>query len=150
MAGRAMSGSGSVVVLAPQAAVWAALQDPDVLVALIPGADTVTRLASGRFHAVLSFGVGRMRSPMAVELSVSGEPPGALTLEGHSVGGLGGGRAAGVVTLTERRPGRTVVEWSFEGEVSGPVSFAGDTLLQMSARLFTGRFFAALTRQAFF
>lgn len=149
MAGRAMSGSGSVVVLAPRAAVWTALQDPAVLVVLIPGADTVTRLDSGRFCAVLSFGVGRLRSPMAVELSVSGEPPGALTLEGHSVGGLGGGRAAGVVTLTERRPGRTVVEWSFEGEVSGPVSFAGETLLQMSAQLFTGRFFAALTRQAF-
>ena len=149
MAGRAMSGSGSVVVLAPQAAVWAALQNPDVLVALIPGADQVTRLDPGRFRAVMSFGVGRMRSLMTVELNVSGEPPGALMLEGHSVGGLGGGRATGVVKLTERRPGRTVVEWSFEGEVSGPVSFAGDRLLQMSARLFTGRFFAALTRRAF-
>ena len=147
---RRLSGAGRTEVPAAPAAVLAALLDPAVLAALIPGADSVEQSGDGRFSALLSFGVGTVRSRYRVELDLSGRDHAqAILLQGHSRGGLGGGNATGRVALRQSRPGRTSIDWTYEGEVTGAVALAGDTLLQISARLFVHRFFAALSRFPF-
>ena len=150
MAVRRLAGAGQTEVPAAPAAVLAALLDPAVLAALIPGADTVEQSGEGRFAALLSFGVGTLRSRYRVELDLSGRDHAqAILLQGSSRGGLGGGSATGRVALRQSRPGRTTIDWSYEGEVTGAVALAGDVLLQISARLFVRRFFAALSRFQF-
>ena len=142
-----MAGTGETVISVSPAAIWAALQDPLVLAAIIPGSKSIERLDEGRFRAVLALGVGPFRSDYTVELVIAGlDMPHSLTLAGHSVGGLGSGEARGHVALHERRPGRTEVSWRFAGTVSGPVGVVGDTVLAGVSRLFVTRFFAALKR----
>lgn len=149
MATRPLSGAGSIVVAAPADRVLAALLDPAVLQALIPGAQTVEQLGRGRFCAVLSFGVGNLRSRNTVELQADGlDGPGAVTLSGHATGAHGAGQATGQVALDERRPGRTSIAWSYAGEVSGRWVHAGGPLLRFSANMFVGRFFRALAKLA--
>jgi len=150
VATRRMAGAGRTEVPAAPAAVLAALLDPAVLATLIPGADSVEQSGEGRFSALLSFGVGTLRSRYRIELDLSGRDHAqAILLQGSSRGGLGGGNANGRVALRQSRPGRTSIDWSYEGEVTGAVALAGDTLLQISARLFVHRFFAALARFKF-
>jgi 2-furoyl-CoA dehydrogenase large subunit len=147
---RRLAGAGRTDVPAAPAAVLAALLDPAVLAALIPGADSVEQSGDGRFSALLSFGVGTLRSRYRIELDLSGRDHAqAILLQGSSRGGLGGGSATGRVALRQPRPGRTSIDWSYEGEVTGAVALAGDTLLRLSARLFVHRFFAALSRFQF-
>ena len=150
MAVRRLAGAGRTEVPAAPAAVLAALLDPAVLAALIPGADSVEQSGEGQFRALLSYGVGSLRSRYQVELDLSGRDHAqAILMQGSSRGGLGGGSATGRVALHQARPGRTSIAWSYEGEVTGAVALAGDTLLRMSARLFVHRFFAALSRFPF-
>lgn len=145
MATRPLSGAGSIVVAAAADRVMAALLDPAVLQALIPGAQTVEQLGRGQFRAVLSFGVGSLRSCNTVELQAKGlDGPGAVTLTGHATGAHGAGAATGQMILEERRPGRTSIAWTYAGEVSGRWVHAGGPLLRFSANLFVGRFFRAL------
>ena len=149
MGTRPLSGAGSIVVAAPADRVMTALLDPAVLQALIPGAQVVEQLGRGHFRAVLSFGVGSLRSRNTVELQAKGlDGPGAVTLTGHATGTHGAGAATGQVTLNERRPGRTSIEWTYAGEVSGRWVHAGGPLLRLAANLFVGRFFRALAGRA--
>ena len=144
-----LSGAGSVVVAAPAALVLAALLDTDLLVSLIPGAERVERLGHGHFRAVLSFGVGGMRTRNTVELEVAGlDGPGALTLRGQADGTFGAGAATGQVALTERIPGRTSIAWSYDGTVTGRWVRAGGPLLRFAAGMFVNRFFRALAARA--
>ncbi len=54
-------------IVAPRAAVWAALNDPEILRRAIPGAETVTRLSDDELEATVAVRVGpvsaRFRSP---------------------------------------------------------------------------------------
>ena len=142
---RPLSGAGSIMVGAPAHRVLAALLDPAVLQSLIPGAQTVEQLGHGHFRAVLSFGIGSLRSRNTVELRAAGlDGPGAVTLTGHAAGAHGAGNATGQVMLDERRPGRTSIAWTYAGEVSGRWVNVGGPLLRFSANLFVSRFFRAL------
>ena len=144
-----LSGAGSVVVMATADRVLAALLDPAVLQALIPGAQSVERLGQGHFRAVLSFGVAGMRTHNTVELRAQGlDNSGPVTLTGDAAGTFGAGTATGQVTLEERRPGRTAVSWTYAGEVSGRWVRAGGPLLRLTANIFVGRFFRALAKVA--
>lgn len=146
---QALTGDGSVVVAAPADRVLEALLEPAVLQALIPGAELVERLGHGHFRAVLSFGVGGMRTRNTVELRVSGlEQPDTLTLAGEATGTFGAGAATGHVTLVERKPGRTSITWSYAGDVSGRWVRAGGPLLRFAAGLFISRFFRSLAKLA--
>ena len=141
-----LSGEGSVRIGAGPAAVWAALLDPAVLAALIPGADVVERHAPGAYRATLSFGVGRMRGRYATGLELTNqEPPRALDLAGRSKGRLGEGWAKAHVVLVGEEPGPTTITWRYEGGVSGMVAYAGRPVLQMAGHLFVDRFFRGLT-----
>lgn len=145
MAERALSGAGRVTVAAPPDAVLAALLDPGVLHRLIPGAEQVERTGDGRFRAVLTFGVGPLRSRCDAGLALSREGhPCRLTLAGNAAGLFGRGRAVGHVTLAATTPGGTVLDWRYHGAVSGPVALAGGRVLRFASSRFVQSFFAAL------
>lgn len=145
--GRVLSGGGSATAPVPRELVRDALFDPGRLARAIPGAQSVDQLDAGRFGARLDFGVGPFRSVYAVELVVSAsDRPFEFTVSGYSAGGLGNGRATGQVRLLTQPRSRTTIEWTYDGDIGGPVALAGRTLLAGAARVFCARFFDQLIR----
>ena len=144
---RPLSGAGSATAPVPREAVRDALLDPACLARAIPGAHAVERLAERQFGARLRFGVGPLHSVYSVELVVDGPADGfEFTVSGFSQGGLGTGRAMGVVRLLALPRARTGIEFEYQGDIGGPVALAGSTLLTATARAFCAEFFRRLAR----
>lgn len=144
---RPLSGAGSAAAPVPREAVRDALLDPACLARAIPGAHAVERLAERQFGARLRFGVGPLHGTYNVELVVDGPHDGfEFTVTGSSQGGLGTGRAMGVVRLLPLPRARTGIEFRYHGDIGGPVALAGTTLLTATARAFCAEFFRRLAR----
>ena len=148
MASAPMQGSGTVAVASTPARVWTALLDPAVLQSLIPGAETVERLNNGRYRAVLSYGVGKLRGRYTADITISDAVPGrSLVLAGQSAGPFGGGGASADVAFSAV-DGGTEIGWSYAGAVTGLYAFVPATLLRAAGERFIGRFFTALGQRA--
>lgn len=139
-----ITGAGHALIPAEPTVVWKALLDPKTLAAIIPGARDVERLGPMHFRASLSLGVGPFRADYAATLQLGGEEPSRFDLQGASSGRLGWGAGNGAVALRRRPPGHTIVEWSYEGSINGPVTLAGGPILGTATKFFVTRFFTAL------
>ncbi len=144
---RAIEGAGSVRTSATREVVRAALLDPECLRRIIPGAQTVDRLAPDRFGATIRFGVGPFRTVYTVALTIANPAdPFVFEITGSSVGGLGHGRAAGQVTLAAHTRSGTAIAWRYAGVIGGPVSMAGRGLLTLASQRFCAGVFDRLIR----
>ena len=86
-----MKMSGEEVVPAPIEAVWAALNDPDLLKQCIPGCETITKKSDTAFSARVVVKIGPIKAGFngAVELKDL-NPPHSYRIEGKGEGGLAG------------------------------------------------------------
>lgn len=139
-----IAGTGHALIPVEPHSVWKALLDPKTLAAIIPGARTVEQLAPMHFRAILSLGVGPFRADYTATLQLTGDEPTRFNLRGASRGKLGWGDGTGTVTLRPRTPSHTIVEWTYQGSISGPVTLAGGPILGTATRFFVTRFFTAL------
>lgn len=146
---RRLFGEGEAVVDAPAARIWAMLLDPNVLLAVVPGAHGVEKLSDTRFRADVTLGIGPVKGRYRAEASLADlVPPRSLTLTGSADGALGFGRGTGYVTLREDGPDRTVIAYRYEAAIGGKVASIGGRLLDGATRVIIGQFFQALAAQA--
>lgn len=146
---RRLFGEGEAVVAASAAKVWAMLLDPNVLLAVVPGAHGIEKLSDTRFRADVTLGIGPVKGRYRAEVSLTDlAPPHSLTLTGGADGALGFGRGTGHVTLREDAPGRTVIAYRYEAAIGGKVASIGGRLLDGAARVIIGQFFQALAAKA--
>ncbi|MEM7670624.1 MAG: carbon monoxide dehydrogenase subunit G, partial [Pseudomonadota bacterium] len=98
-----MEMSGERQINAPREAVWAALNDPDVLKACIPGCQEMTRDGENGFAATVKQKVGPVSATFkgAVALSnvVAGE---SYTISGEGKGGAAGFAKVSIAAASER------------------------------------------------
>jgi 2-furoyl-CoA dehydrogenase large subunit len=145
---RTLFGEGRAHVHAPPHDVWRMLLDPATLVAVIPGAHGVERIADTHFRAEVTLGVGPVRGRYRAAIRLSDlDPPRALTLQGSAEGALGFGHGTGRVTLEPDGTG-TLVRYRYEAGIGGRVASVGGRLLDGAARLVISQFFAALAAHA--
>ena len=146
---RRLFGAGEAVVAAPAATIWAMLLDPNVLLAVVPGAHGIEKLSDTQFRAEVTLGIGPVKGRYRAEVNLSDlVPPRSLTLTGGADGALGFGRGTGYVTLREEAPDRTVIAYRYEAAIGGKVASIGGRLLDGAARVIIGQFFQALAAQA--
>ena len=98
----AMTMNGEVQLAAPREAVWAKLNDPEVLKACIPGCEELERTEDGGFHAVAKMKVGPVSARFKGRVTLSDlDPPNGYRISGEGEGGWlarqgrGDGRAFG-------------------------------------------------------
>lgn len=122
--------SGSHRIRAPRSAVWAALNDPELLRDCIPGCDRFERVGDGVFEGAVATKVGPMRTVITgvVTLVASDAPERATITAKGADPASGGGEGVGEITLTE--DGDDTV-FGFEGsiEAQGKVGQLGQRLL---------------------
>jgi uncharacterized protein len=129
-------------IAAPPAVVWAALFDPAVLKACVPGCEDLTGTAADGFEAAVVQKVGPVKARFTglVKLSdiVDGE---SCTLSGEGKGGAAGfAKGAARIRLTPEGDG-TLLAYEVDAQVGGKLAQLGSRIIDGFARKMADDFF---------
>jgi uncharacterized protein len=123
-------------------AVWAALNDPDVLARCIPGCKELAQVSPEEMKARVAVKIGPVSATFAGTVRLEDvRAPEGYTLVGQGNGGMAGfakGRAA--VTLAAEGA-ETVLTYTARAEVGGKIATLGGRLMQATSRKLADEFF---------
>ncbi|NOX63597.1 MAG: carbon monoxide dehydrogenase subunit G [Chloroflexi bacterium] len=129
--------SGTYTFQAPRQAVWDAIMDPDALSQILPGCESLERVAENEFKGALNVRVGPVQGRFMgkVTLSELNEPESFhMVLDGRGAAGFV--RGQGEARL-EEKDGATVLTYSGEAQVGGRIAGVGQRMLDTTARSLT-------------
>ena len=137
-----MQMTDSRLIAAAPAVVWAALLDPEVLKASVPGCEELTGTAETGFEAAVVQKVGPVKARFTGAVSVSEITEGrSLTLTGEGKGGVAGfAKGAAQVTLEPEGDG-TRLTYAVEAKVGGKLAQLGNRIIDGFARKMADDFF---------
>lgn len=129
-------------IRADPATVWAALLDPQVLMAAVPGCESMTGTPDTGFEAVVVQKVGPVKARFigVVTLSdmVAGE---SLTISGEGKGGPAGFAKGGARVTLEPIEGGTRLVYTVEANVGGKLAQLGSRIIDGFAKKMADEFF---------
>jgi len=122
--------------------VWAALLDPEVLKACVPGCEELTGSADTGFEAVVVQKVGPVKARFTGLVTISDRVEGqSLTLTGEGKGGAAGfAKGEARVTLAAEGAG-TALSYDVEAKVGGKLAQLGSRIIDSFARKMADDFF---------
>ena len=137
--------TGEKTLIQPCAAVWQALNDPDILVQCVPGCETFKRINEHTFEVTLSASVGPIKARFLGQLSLSDiQPPNSYTLTFSGSGGAAGmGKGTASVTLVPQDTS-TVLTYKVKAVVGGKLAQVGSRLIDSVAAKMANEFFTRL------
>jgi len=144
-----MDMSGSYDIAAPREAVWAALNDIDVLKACIPGCESITKHSDTELEATVSAKVGPVKAKFTGAVTLSDmDPPNGYTISGEGKGGAAGFAKGGAkVSLAESGAG-TTLSYEVSANVGGKLAQIGSRLIDSTAKKMADQFFSKFSEQA--
>jgi carbon monoxide dehydrogenase subunit G len=133
---------GSHHLKAQPAAMWAALADPEVLKACIPGCQSIERLPNNDLRIVVPIEIGPFKATFTGQVRVtSADPPRRVSLAGEGRGRPAGSAAGhGDLELVADRGG-TLVRYAGELTVGGKLADIGSDLVTARAKSLAAEFF---------
>src|SRR3954470_18791586 len=140
--GMAMAMQGEVTLPADRAAVWAALNDPDVLKASIPGCQELEKISDTEFQATAKISVGPVKATFKGGVTLSDlDPPNGYTISGEGQGGVAGWAKGGAKVRLESIEGGTKLVYDVEANVGGKIAQLGGRLINGVAKKYADEFF---------
>jgi uncharacterized protein len=137
---------GEETFAVPVAALWAALNDPDVLTTCIPGCREMITDGEDRYRIVLNLKVASVGGSFDGEIALSDKvAPTQCRIRVAGSGTLGHGSGAASFSLAAGTDG-TTMRYAGEGEIGGLVAGVGQRILKGVAKHLIGQFFTALRR----
>ena len=140
----AMTMNGEVTLPATKDVVWAALNDPEVLKACIPGCEQLNKDDDTHFSAVVKVKLGPVKASFKgkVEL-VDLDPPNGYRIQGEGEGGIAGFAKGGAkVALSDAGDGQTLLRYDVEAQVGGKLMQLGSRLIDSVSKKLADEFFA--------
>ena len=139
----AMTMNGEVQLAAPQADVWAKLNDPEVLKACIPGCNSLEKLSDTEFQAVATNRVGPVKATFKGKVTLSDlDPPNGYKISGQGDGGIAGfAKGGATVNLKPADGGGTVLSYAVEAQIGGKLAQLGQRLVNGAAKKLADQFF---------
>lgn len=139
-----MKVNGTAVLHATPDTVFAALNDPAVLTATIPGCDSLTPLGDDRYAMVVTAGVAAIKGTYSGEVALTDQQaPSSFVLRAKGSGAPGTVDTTVVVTLVEQ-DGGTLLTYAADAAVGGMVGGVGQRMLSGVAKKMAGQFFSAV------
>ncbi|WP_310497152.1 carbon monoxide dehydrogenase subunit G [Sandarakinorhabdus sp.] len=140
---------GEVSIGAARDAVWAALNDSDVLARCIDGVESLTRVASGsgeQFEGRMNARIGPVRATFAGTVRLEDVvAPQSYRLVGEGKGGVAGfAKGSADVALVETSANKTLLTYRVESSVGGKLAQLGARLIEGAAKQYAETFFARL------
>jgi hypothetical protein len=144
----AMTMTGEVTLPAGRDAVWAALNDPEVLKTCIPGCQELTKVSDTEFEAVAKVAVGPVKATFKGKILLQDlDPPLAYTIRGEGQGGVAGFAKGGAkVRLEPAEDGGTRLVYDVEATVGGKLAQLGGRLVNGVAKKNADEFFACFVK----
>ncbi|MEH7826983.1 CoxG family protein [Gemmobacter denitrificans] len=129
-------------IKAPPATVWAAILDPDMLKAAVPGCQSVTGSVADGFEAVVVQKVGPVKATFTGLVSISDIVEGeSLTISGEGKGGPAGFAKGGAKVRFDPIPEGTRLTYEVEANVGGKLAQLGSRIIDGFAKKMADEFF---------
>jgi carbon monoxide dehydrogenase subunit G len=127
--------------------VYAALNDPAVLVRTIPGCQRLEMVGPDSYRATVLAGVASIKGTFDGEVRLSDQaPPNSFTLHAAGAGAPGTVTAVARVSLSADEAGGTLLRYDADATIGGVIGGVGQRMLAGVARRTAGEFFAAVDR----
>jgi len=142
-----MNISGTAKLHAPVDAVYAALTDPAVLVATIPGCSSLEETGPDSYTMVVTAGVAAVKGTYRGDVALTDQQaPHGFVLKASGSGAPGTVSAEARVRLDDAGDGTTTLTYDADAVVGGMVGGVGQRVLTGVARKTANEFFAAVDR----
>ncbi|HEY2020113.1 carbon monoxide dehydrogenase subunit G [Paraburkholderia sp.] len=142
--------TGEQILPLPRERVWAALNDPDILKASVPGCESFERIDDTQFQMVMAASVGPIKARFKGKMVLTDlQPPQSYSMTFEGSGGAAGfGKGGAHVDLLTDVAGGTRLVYRSHAQVGGRLAQVGARLIDGVARKmaedFFGRFRAAV------
>jgi len=139
--------AGNAVLHAPAEQVWAALNDPAVLVRTIPGCQQLEAIGQDSYAMTVAAGVASIKGVYQGKVALHDQqPPGSFRLKASGAGAPGTVSADVLVNLVDAGDGTTRLDYDADAVVGGMVGGVGQRMLTGVAKKTAGEFFSAVDR----
>ncbi len=139
----ALEMSGEYVLPRDRAAVYAALNDPEMLKKCIPGCEELEKQGENEFAAVVKMTVGPVSARFKGRVRLEDlDPPNGYRIVGEGEGGVAGFAKGGATVKLTEVPEGTKLAYNAEANVGGKIAQLGQRLLAGSAKKIADKFFA--------
>lgn len=137
-----MEMNGEYRIPATREAVWAALNDAEVLQATIPGAESVVKTSDTSFEAVAKAKVGPVSARFKGKVTLTDiDAPNGYTLSGEGNGGAAGfAKGSARVNLADDN-GVTVLTYNVNAQIGGKLAQIGQRFIDSTASKLADEFF---------
>jgi uncharacterized protein len=137
-----MDMNGSQRIEAPREAVYAALNDVDILRQCIPGCDNIEKTSDTEMNAKVTLRIGPVKASFAGKVTLSDlDPPNGYTISGEGSGGMAGFAKGGAKVSLEADGDATILHYTVNADIGGKLAQLGSRLIDGTAKKLAGDFF---------
>jgi len=143
--------TGEYRIPAPRETVWAALNNPEILKACIPGCEELNKTSDTELDAKVVAKIGPVKATFGGKVTLSDlDPPNGYTISGEGQGGAAGFAKGGAKVRLEPADGGavTVLHYTADAQIGGKLAQIGSRLVEGTAKKLADEFFAAFAAQA--
>ena len=138
----AMVMDGQVQLPAGREAVWAKLNDAEVLKICIPGCESLEKLSDVEFQAVAVTKIGPVKARFKGKVKLTDlDPPNRYRISGEGDGGVAGFAKGGANVALEEKDGGTLLVYHVEAHIGGKLAQLGQRLVNGVAKKLADQFF---------
>src|ERR1700723_1194016 len=138
----AMTMNGEVQLNATREAVWAKLNDAEVLKACIPGCEQLDKTSDTEFQAVATVKIGPVKAKFKGRVTLSDlDPPKSYKISGQGDGGVAGFAKGGATVTLAEKDGGTLLSYAVEAQIGGKLAQIGQRLVNGAAKKLADDFF---------
>lgn len=133
---------GEYRIPAPRETVWAALNDPEVLKACIPGCEVLETTEDGGFDATVKAKVGPVKATFKGSVKLENvNAPESYTISGEGKGGAAGFAKGGADVMLKEDGADTILTYTVNAQVGGKLAQIGGRLIDSTAKKYANDFF---------
>jgi carbon monoxide dehydrogenase subunit G len=136
--------SGEQVLSAPRERVWDLFNNPERLSKLIPGCEKLEVLGPDEYGGTINVGIASVKGIYSGKLKLEDKrAPEHYKMLVDGKGKQGFMRGSGTLDLDARDKTTTIVKYSGDVQVGGPLVQVGQRVIDSAAKMMMGQFFAA-------
>jgi carbon monoxide dehydrogenase subunit G len=138
-----MDMTGEERINAPRDAVWAALNDPDILKRCIPGCQVLEMTSPTELAATVKIKIGPVSATFNGEVTLSNiNAPESYTISGEGKGGIAGFAKGGADVVLKEDGSETILQYAAKAHVGGKLAQLGARLVDSTSQKLAQQFFA--------
>ena len=139
-----MEMSGEQLIPATQAQTWAALNDPEILKACVPGCESIEKTAENEYEVKMTARIGPVSAKFKGKLALSDlDPPNSYSIAFEGQGGVAGFGKGGAKVQLLPEAGNTKLSYQVKANVGGKLAQIGSRLVDAAAKKLAEEFFNA-------